>query len=155
MRVHGSKPKYFHHVIGGNFRLDPLHAAVLSVKLPYLDGQHEGRRQNAALYSEALKDVCTVPFVKDGNYMIYNQYTIRTEKRNELMTALESKKIGCMIYYPVPMHLQGCFSDLGHQEGDFPHAEKAAKEVLSLPVFPELTEEEKQFVITTILEVLN
>lgn len=150
MRVHGSKPKYIHHVIGGNFRLDPIHAAVLSVKLPYLDDQHEGRRRNAEFYNKNLHSAIVTPIVKDDNYMIYNQYTIRVADREALMTTLQEKNIGHMIYYPIPMHLQACFSDLGHKEGDFPEAEKAAKEVLSIPVFPDLSQDELDYVVSTI-----
>ena len=150
MRVHGSKPKYHHHVIGGNFRLDPIHAAVLSVKLPYLDEQHEGRRKNAAFYNQNLKGSITTPIVTDDNYMIYNQYTLRVVNRDALMNMLQDKNIGHMIYYPIPMHLQACFSDLGHKEGDFPESEKAANEVVSIPVFPELTQDELDYVVSSI-----
>ena len=155
MRVHGSKPRYYHHVIGGNFRLDPLHAAVLSVKLPLLDTQHEGRRKNAALYNQELGDSVVTPFVSENNYMIYNQYTIRHSKRDALKSHLESKKIGCMIYYPVPLHLQDCFSELGYKKGDCPITEQVVNEVMSLPVFPELTNDELHYVIDSIKDFIE
>ena len=151
MRVHGSKPKYYHHVIGGNFRLDPLQAAVLMVKLPFLDGQHEGRRKNAQYYVNNLSSDYTSPIVKEGNYMIYNQFTIRSSKRDQVEEKLKEYMIGNAIYYPVPLHLQACFSELGYKEGDLPESERAAKEVLSIPVFPELTQEEMKYTV----DVLN
>jgi len=145
-RTHGAKERYYHDHVGGNFRLDPIQAAVLSIKLPLLNGQHEGRRKNAAYYNENLKTVKT-PTEKDGNWMIYNQYTVRTEKRDQLMDHLKSQNIGNAIYYPLPLHLQKCFDYLGYKEGDFPEAEKAAKEVLSLPVYSELSKEQLDYVI--------
>ena len=151
MRVHGSKPKYYHHVIGGNFRLDPIQAAILLVKFPFLQEQHEKRRQNAAVYDSLLKDSVKKPFVKDGNYMIYNQYTIRISNRDDLMTELNNYEIGNAVYYPVPLHLQQCFSHLGYKEGDCPESEAAANEVVSIPVFPELSKQEIEYVS----EVIN
>lgn len=148
-RMHGAKEKYFHDYVGGNFRLDPIQAAVLCVKLPFLNDQHEGRRKNAAYYNENLKDVIT-PTEKDGNYMIYNQYTIRTKRRDELMEFLKDNNIGNAIYYPLPLHLQNCFSHLGYKEGDLPNAEAAGKEVVSIPIYSELTEAHLEYVVKKI-----
>ena len=138
-RMHGAKEKYFHDYVGGNFRLDPLQAAVLCIKLPFLNAQHEGRRKNAAFYNANLNRVDT-PTEKDGNYMIYNQYTIRTQKRDQLIEFLNKNNIGNAIYYPLPLHLQKCFSYLGYKEGDLPESESAGKEVVSIPIYSELTE---------------
>tara|TARA_A100001015_G_scaffold244565_1_gene280115 strand:+ start:9076 stop:10203 length:1128 start_codon:yes stop_codon:yes gene_type:complete len=155
MRVHGSKPKYHHHVVGGNFRLDPLQAAILLVKLPYLEGQHEGRIKNAQFYNEQLNSNFITPVIGDdlGNNsrMIYNQYTFRVQNRTELQAYLKDFTIGNMVYYPVPLHLQKCFEDLGYKDGDCPESEKAAKEVLSIPIYPELTNEQLYYVV----DVLN
>lgn len=151
LRVHGSKPRYYHHLIGGNFRLDPLQAAVLLVKLPYLDGHHEKRRKNAAFYNAAFKGILDVPFVQDGNFMIYNQYTLRLSNRDAMVKALDDHKVGNSIYYPVPLHLQDCFTDWGYKVGDFPESEKAAKEVLSIPIFSDLTQDELQTVADVII----
>ncbi len=155
MRVHGSKPKYHHHVVGGNFRLDPLQAAILLVKLPYLEGQHEGRIKNAQFYNEQLNSNFITPVIGDdlGNNsrMIYNQYTFRVQNRTELQAYLKDFTIGNMVYYPVPLHLQKCFEDLGYKDGDCPESEKAAKEVLSIPIYPELTNEQLHYVV----DVLN
>ncbi|RAP27602.1 transcriptional regulator [Candidatus Marinamargulisbacteria bacterium SCGC AG-333-B06] len=151
LRVHGSKPKYYHHVVGGNFRLDPIQAAILLVKLPYLNDQHEKRRANALYYNENLSDNYVKPFVTDGYYMIYNQYTLRSDKRDDVLAKLESADIGSVIYYPVPLHLQVCFSNLGYSEGDFPEAEKASCSVFSIPIYSELTVQEQRYVV----EVLN
>jgi dTDP-4-amino-4,6-dideoxygalactose transaminase len=150
MRVHGSKPKYYHHVIGGNFRLDPIQAAVLSIKLPYLEDQHLNRQKNAAYYDQNLNGVVGLPFVAEGNRMIYNQYTIRTPQRDALQRELNDKKIGNAVYYPVPLHIQDCFKDWGYKLGDFPHSEAAALEVVSLPIYAELTQAQQDYVIQTI-----
>ncbi len=148
-RMHGAKEKYFHDYVGGNFRLDPLQAAVLCVKLPHLNRQHDGRRNNASYYNQHLKTVKT-PKEANGNYMIYNQYTIRTSKRDQLMAHLNSANIGNAIYYPLPLHLQKCFAHLGYKEGDLPEAESAGKEVVSIPVYSELTEAHLKYVIEKI-----
>ncbi|MGC6367733.1 MAG: DegT/DnrJ/EryC1/StrS family aminotransferase [Candidatus Marinamargulisbacteria bacterium] len=149
LRTHGAKERYYHDHVGGNFRLDPIQAAVLCIKLPHLNSQHEGRRKNADFYNTQLNNVVT-PIEKDGNWMIYNQYTIRTKKRDELIKHLSSHNIGNAIYYPLPLHLQKCFDYLGYKEGDLPHAEQAAKEVLSLPVYSELSTEQLDYVIDKI-----
>jgi dTDP-4-amino-4,6-dideoxygalactose transaminase len=149
MRAHGSKPKYYHKYVGGNFRLDTLQAAILSVKLPHLEKWHEGRRRNAAWYDKALADLPIVlPVVRPDNDSIYNQYTIRVPdgRRDALRQHLTSAGVGTEIYYPVPMHLQECFACLGYKTGDMPASEAAAGEVLSIPIYPELKQEQMQHV---------
>lgn len=156
MRNHGSKPKYYHEFVGGNFRLDPIQAAALLVKLPYLDEWSEARRKNAAYYNKKFEGtVVQVPYISADCVTIYNQYVIRVPRRDEVVAHLKENNIGCEIYYPVPMHLQKCFAYLGCREGDFPESEKAAKEVMALPVYPELTDEMKDCVVETILSFLG
>lgn len=147
LRNHGSDPKYYHHLIGGNFRLDVLQAVVVEIKLKYLDGWTAGRQANAARYgrlfgaTSLLSDGrVSLPEAGDDRH-IYNQYVIRAERRDELITHLRENDVGCEIYYPVPLHLQACFKDLGHQPGDFPESEKAASETLALPIYPDLTDD--------------
>ena len=156
LRAHGSKPKYHHKVIGGNFRLDTLQAAIVTAKLRHLDEWTEGRRRNAArydrLFAEAgLSPAITQPAVKVTRH-IYNQYVIRAQRRDELQKHLKEQGIGTEVYYPVPMHQQECFAYLGHKEGDFPESEKAAKESLAIPVYPELTDDQAAYVVKTIRE---
>jgi len=152
MRNHGANPKYYHKFIGGNFRLDPIQAAVLMVKLPHLDNWSEARRRNAAFYDERFADtIVETPYISPNCVSIYNQYVIRIPKRDEMVAYLKEKGIGCAIYYPVPAHLQECFARLGYEKGDFPEAEKAAKEVLAIPVHPELSGRMKEFVAETLL----
>jgi dTDP-4-amino-4,6-dideoxygalactose transaminase len=141
LRVHGGLKTYYHDEVGYNSRLDALQAAVLSAKLPHLARWSEHRRANAAYYNEALAGVPQVvtPFVDPSNVSIFNQYTLRVERRDELQAHLNARKIGNSIYYPLPLHLQPCFAYLGYKPGACPEAERAAKEVLSIPVFPELT----------------
>ena len=153
LRQHGSKPKYYHKIIGGNFRLDTMQAAVLLEKFPYLEEWHKGRQKNAEYYNEHLKDVVDTPFVESYNIMIYNQYTIRTSMRDELQDKLNEANIGNAIYYPVPLHLQECFAYLGYRGGDLPESEKAAKEVVSIPIYPELTDEQMDYVIRVIKNI--
>ncbi len=160
LRVHGGKPKYYHKIIGGNFRLDAIQAAVLNVKLPYLDGWSEKRRQNANLYTKLIKEeglegkVELPKAIYDGmglkNYHIYNQYVIRVEKRDELIKFLKEKEIGSEIYYPVPFHRQECFADLKCKDEDYPVANYAAEHSLALPIFPELTEEQINYVVKSV-----
>jgi len=150
LRQHGSNPKYYHKIIGGNFRIDTIQAAVLLEKFPYLEEWHKGRQKNAEYYNEHLKDLVVTPFVESYNKMIYNQYTIGTPKRDELQDKLNEANIGNAIYYPVPLHLQECFAYLGYREGDLPESEKAAKEVVSIPIYPELNIEQKDYVIQVI-----
>lgn len=155
LRLHGGKPKYYHSFVGGNFRLDALQAAVLLVKLPHLDDWSAGRQANAAFYDEAfatagLTDRVTTPVTRTGKRHIYNQYIIRTRDRDELREHLGKANIGTEIYYPIPLHLQKCFADLGYAEGDCPESESAAKETLAIPIYPELVREQQQYVVDTI-----
>ena len=154
MRNHGSKPKYYHKHIGGNFRLDAIQAAALLVKLPHLDEWSEGRRRNAAYYDKEFEGTFVqTPYVSPECVSVYNQYCIRVPRRDEVLAHLREKNIGCEIYYPVPLHLQECFRSLGYKEGDCRQAEKAAKEVIALPVYPELTDEMKDYVVDAVFEV--
>ncbi len=153
LRNHGAKPKYYHKIVGGNFRLDTLQAAILLVKLKYLDSWSSGRRRNAKYYNERFAGTAIVtPYVEDCNYSIYNQYVIRVRNRDKLLKHLQANGIGCEIYYPVPLHLQECFSYLGYKKGDLPVAEKIAEETIALPVYTELTKEQKDYVVDKILE---
>lgn len=153
LRVHGAKPKYHHSVVGVNSRLDAIQAAVLLVKLKYLDDWSKARRENAEVYSKlfAGSDVIT-PYVEDYNYHIYNQYIIRIKNRDEVQDYLKEQDIGTSIYYPIPLHLQECYNGLGYKEGDFPESERAAKETLALPIYPELTEEQQEYVVKKIIK---
>lgn len=155
IRVHGSKPKYYHNVVGGNFRLDPIQAAALSVKLPHLDAWNEKRRRVASYYDENL-DVPGIvkPALRWGrDRHIYHQYVILVpERRNELAEFLGRNEIGTSIYYPLSLHEQACFADLGYRRGDLPHCELAAERSLALPIYPELTTEMQDFVIAKIRE---
>ncbi|MEC4889109.1 MAG: DegT/DnrJ/EryC1/StrS family aminotransferase [Nitrospira sp.] len=151
LRVHGSRVRYLHEAIGINSRLDALQAVVLHIKLKYLDQWAEGRRRNAARYEQLFKDAglldrVTLPATRPGNFHVYNQYTVRVSKRDELRAYLKDKGVGTEIYYPLPMHLQQCYQDLGHRTGAFPESERAAAEVLSLPVFAELSEAQLAYV---------
>lgn len=156
IRVHGSKPKYYHHVLGYNSRLDELQAAILNVKFPHLDEWSESRRIRAAYYTknlnEKLGDSIQIPLEMQENYHVYHQYTLRVPNRDELKSYLKEHGIETMVYYPVPLHLQPVFKDLGYHEGDFPEAERAAKEALSLPMYPELKQEEQDYVIEKIVD---
>lgn len=159
MRNHGMEPAYEHHVMGGNFRLDGIQGAVLSVKLPHLDTWAEGRRSNAAHYRElfaakGLDDRVGLPAVREGVHHIYNQFTIRVgaDQRDGLLQHLRERGIGCAIYYPSGAHQQPCLAGLGYKHGDFPLTEAAAQETLAIPVFPELTDEQKHAVVDTIGE---
>jgi dTDP-4-amino-4,6-dideoxygalactose transaminase len=156
MRNHGQEPKYYHKFIGANFRLDPVQAAALLVKLPHLDDWSEARRRNAAYYNEKFAGtVVQTPYISPDCRTIYNQYCIRVPQRDEVVAHLKANKIGCEIYYPVPAHLQECFAYLGYAEGDFPEAERAAEEIMALPIYPELTDEMKDTVVKTILSLLS
>jgi dTDP-4-amino-4,6-dideoxygalactose transaminase len=141
LRTHGSRRTYFHEIVGYNSRLDALQAAVLRAKLPHLESWSSARRRNAAYYDAAFTDLADVvtPFIDPANTSIYNQYTIRVPKREALQAHLKDRGIGCSVYYPLPLHLQPCFAYLGYLQGQCPESERAALEVLSLPVFPELT----------------
>ncbi|HEX6993814.1 MAG TPA: DegT/DnrJ/EryC1/StrS family aminotransferase [Gammaproteobacteria bacterium] len=144
LRVHGGEPKYYHAVIGGNFRLDELQAAVLLVKLPHLDDWTRARQANAERYTKLFEaagvgGAIRTPDVVEGQRHIFNQYVIRAGRRDELRAYLADERIGTEIYYPVPLHRQECFAYLGYAAGAFPVAERAADEVLALPIYPELT----------------
>jgi dTDP-4-amino-4,6-dideoxygalactose transaminase len=141
LRVHGGLKSYFHDEVGFNSRLDALQAAVLRAKFRHLEPWSEKRRANAAYYDQAFADLDAVqtPFVDPNNVSIFNQYTLRVERRDDLQAHLNARKIGNSVYYPLPLHLQPCFAYLGYKEGAFPESERAAKEVISLPVFPELS----------------
>jgi dTDP-4-amino-4,6-dideoxygalactose transaminase len=176
-RVHGGEPKYYHRVIGGNFRLDALQAAVIRVKLPYLNQWSESRRKNAERYNQLFisaglaEETGRIEFDDNNsvllpkavykdiegikNYHIYNQYIIRVEDRDDLKRALSDNGVSTEIYYPVPFHLQDCFSDLGYHEGDFPHAENAGKNSLALPIYPELRDEQILYVVDKIKEFIK
>ncbi len=156
MRNHGSKPKYYHSYIGGNFRLDPIQAAALLVKLPHLDNWSAARRENAAYYNQKFAncDSITTPYISPDCVSIYNQYVIRVPRRDELVAHLKQNQIGCEIYYPLPLHLQKCFAYLGYKQGDLPNAEQAAREVMALPIYPELTHEMQDYVAETILNFI-
>ena len=154
LRVHGGLKTYFHDEVGYNSRLDALQAAVLLAKLPHLEAWSSARRRNAAYYNDAfagMSDVRT-PFIDPANVSIYNQYTLRAARRDQLQEHLKKKGIGSSIYYPLPLHLQPCFSYLGYTEGAFPESERAAKEVISLPVYPELTTAQLDEVIGAVRE---
>lgn len=157
LRVHGSKPKYHHHVIGGNFRLDTIHAAVIRVKLKSLDSWTRGRQELAERYTQLMqeKGLCdqgvVLPSVVENRH-IFNQFVIRVPKRDELQKHLSANGIANAIYYPIPMHLQGCFSYLGHQEGDFPESERAANETLAIPIYPQLSEDQQDLVVEALCQ---
>ena len=155
LRVHGAQPKYHHALVGGNFRLDELQAAVLTIKLPHLDAWTEARQHNAQAYGElfrtaGLEDQIRLPVTLPGYRHIYNQYVIRVSDRDQLREHLRSANIGTEIYYPVPLHLQECFRNLGGKDGDCPEAERAARETLALPVYPGLRQEQLEHVVSTI-----
>jgi dTDP-4-amino-4,6-dideoxygalactose transaminase len=156
LRVHGSQPKYYHKLIGGNFRLDALQAAIVSVKLTYLDQWSALRKRNAQayrrLFAAAGLDRIQLPVEREGRH-IYNQFVINVpEKRDELRQHLQENQIGTEVYYPVPLHLQECFAYLGYRKGDFPLSEAAADHTLALPIYPELTEDQLAYVVDMIRE---
>jgi dTDP-4-amino-4,6-dideoxygalactose transaminase len=154
LRVHGSKPKYHHHLVGGNFRLDALQAAVLRVKLKFLSGWTKVRRENAdryrLLFAKSGLDAIALPEDRPGH--IYNQFVIRSQQRDQLQRFLFESGVGTEVYYPVPLHLQPCFTELGYGKGDLPEAEAAARESLALPIYPELTEDAQRYVVGRIAE---
>ncbi len=186
LRDHGQKPRYCHSLIGGNFRFDALQAAVVAVKLKYLDGWTAGRQSNAARYRRLFtaaglslpspantrgagdqslpspsgrgaggEGLVRLPMEVPGNRHIYNQFVIRVPRRDELQAHLAQEKIGCAIYYPIPLHLQQCFAYLGGHEGDFPESERAARETLALPIYPELSDQQAERVVECIGEFLR
>ena len=160
MRVHGADRQYYHQVVGGNFRLDALQAAVLRVKLPHLTAWTEARRRNAARYGQLFADaglagLVTLPAAGPGRYHIFNQYVVRVPGRDAVKAHLESRQVGCAIYYPVPFHEQACFAYLGYRAGQFPHAERAARETLALPIYGELAADQQRYVVSVIAEALG
>ncbi len=158
LRVHGMEPKYYHREIGGNFRLDEIQAAVLNVKLKYLDAWSAARLRNAQYYDRAFaasglgQRVLTPRPAKARARHIYNQYVVRVPRRDELRKYLTEREIGTEVYYPVPLHMQECFKYLGYAPSDFPESARAAKETLALPIFPELSEAQLQFVVDSIAQ---
>ncbi len=153
LRVHGGRQMYHHELVGTNSRLDALQAAVLSAKLPHLQRWTDARRVHAAKYDEAFAghSSITTPVTLAHNYHVYNQYTLRVEQRDALKQRLDQAKIGNAVYYPVPLHVQECFKPLGYKAGDFPESERAVNEVVSIPVFPELTAAEQDEVVDAII----
>jgi len=155
LRVHGSEPKYYHKILGGNFRPDALQAGVVSAKLNFLEGWTEQRRKNAQTYNQLFKDSAMTPFVQLPPEVfprhVFNQYVLRVgNRRDELRAYLNEKRIGCEIYYPIPLHLQECFKSLGYKSGDFPESEKAAKETLALPISHEVDRRQQEYVVETV-----
>ena len=160
LRVHGSRSEYHHHLIGMNSRLDALQAAILQVKFQHLADWTIKRQKNADSYRQlfhehGLDDQVTLPVVEPWNIHVYNQFTIQTPKRDALSAYLTEKGIGNRIYYPVPLHLQECYETLGYHKGDFPVAEHAAQEVLSLPIYPELTQDQLAYIVQTIKQFFD
>ena len=162
LRVHGSQPKYYHQLVGGNFRLDALQAAVLNVKFPHLEGWNQKRRQNALRYDTLFKEngltetqevQCPEAVYADSgvlNHHTYNQYVIRVADRDALREYLSERGVATEVYYPLPLHLQQCFLYLGHKEGSFPESERAAKSTLALPIYPGLEPEQQAYVVQQI-----
>jgi dTDP-4-amino-4,6-dideoxygalactose transaminase len=155
LRVHGSKPKYYHKSIGGNFRLDSLQAGVVKAKLNYLEGWTDKRRQNAKVYNQLFQQNALTQYIQLPPEVfprhVFNQYIIRTgSRRDELRTFLNENKIGCEIYYPIPLHVQECFKSLGYKKGDFPESEKAANETLALPISHEITQPQQEYIVENI-----
>jgi dTDP-4-amino-4,6-dideoxygalactose transaminase len=172
LRVHGSKPKYYHSIIGGNFRFDSIQAAIVSVKLRHLDKWTAARQANAARYRRLFQaaglslpspagrgaggeGLVRLPYESPGNRHIYNQFVIRVPRRNELQAFLKEQKIGVEVYYPVPLHVQQCFAYLGHRLGDFPESERAADETLALPIYPELSDAQAAWVVECIAKFMQ
>lgn len=165
LRVHGSKPKYYHHLVGGNFRLDSIQAAVLNVKLDRLDEWTEARIENAKTYDALFEEFGLLGTVGTPDRIyereaishdhIFNQYVIRVPRRDELRRYLKAHGIGSEVYYPVPLHLQQCFHHLGYKEGAYPEAERAAKETLALPIYPEITEAQRALVVRTVRDFFS
>jgi len=155
LRVHGGKPKYHHRIIGGNFRLDELQAAVLLVKLKHLDHWTTRRRQNAEFYNTAIQnagiqDNVSTPGTRDGCRHIFNQYVLRVKRRDELKKYLSDARIGTEVYYPIPLHMQACFDYLAYRVEDCPESYRAACETLAIPIYAELSDDQKRRVIQTI-----
>lgn len=156
LRQHGAEQRYYHKVVGSNFRLDALQAAVVGAKFKYLDAWTAARRTHAAFYDRQFANTpVTTPTVRDYNFSIYNQYVIRVPRREEVQTGLTERGIASAIYYPVPLHLQECFAPLGYKPGDLPNSEKAAQEVLAIPIHPFIDQDDQQYVVDSVLELVN
>ena len=160
LRTHGENPKYYHHLVGANFRMDTLQAAVLRVKATRLAAWTDGRRHNADRYREMCRDagcasVVTLPVEPPGRRHIYNQFVIRTPLRDDLKRRLDERGIGNQIYYPLPLHLQPCFASLGYRQGVFLHSERAARESLAIPIYGELTADQQRLVVDTVAEFFH
>jgi dTDP-4-amino-4,6-dideoxygalactose transaminase len=157
LRNHGMEPKYYHHLVGANFRMDAIQAAVLRVKAPHLAAWTQARRMNALRYARLFRDAgvlddITLPVEPSGFRHIFNQFVIRVADRDGLKAHLDRRQIGNEIYYPVPFHLQPCFAHLGYRRGDFPVAERAANESLAIPIYSELTVEQQQTIVDAVAE---
>jgi dTDP-4-amino-4,6-dideoxygalactose transaminase len=152
LRNHGFRTRYDNELLGGNFRLDAIQAAVLRVKLRHLDAWTEGRRRNAAEYRKRLPSTVRLPKESAGRHT-YNQFVIRHPRRDAVMELLRKEQIGCEVYYPIPLHMQTCFKSLSHRPGDFPVSEQASRETLALPIYPELTPDRIQRVCDVIARV--
>jgi dTDP-4-amino-4,6-dideoxygalactose transaminase len=160
LRMHGMEPKYYHHAVGANFRMDAIQAAILRVKAPHLAAWTEARRVNASRYARLFRDAglaerVVLPVEPTGYRHIFNQFVIRTADRDGLKAHLDARGIGNEIYYPVPFHLQPCFAHLGYRPGDFPVAERAARDSLAIPIYSELTLQQQQTVVGAIAEFLS
>jgi dTDP-4-amino-4,6-dideoxygalactose transaminase len=176
LRVHGGKPKYYHRVIGGNFRLDAIQAAVLNVKLPHLDSWTESRQKNAARYRDLFRQAGVVvdaadcdpqtldmsgrkglilPWERPGDRHIYNQFVLRVDRRDELRAFLTERGIGNEVYYPVPFHEQDCFAYLGYKTGEFVISEAAARQSIAIPIYPELTDAQLQEVVGAVADFVK
>ena len=155
LRMHGSKPKYYHKTIGGNFRLDALQAGIVKAKLDYLEDWTKKRRQNSTIYNQLLQQNALTQYIQLPPEVfprhVFNQYVIRIgNRRDELRSFLNENNIGCEIYYPLPLHTQECFQSLGYIKGDFPESEKAADETLALPISHEISREQQEYVVENI-----
>ncbi len=155
LRVHGEAPRYYHHFVGGNFRLDAIQGAVLRIKLRYLDAWHQARQKNAAMYDRLFANSAVkTPKIAPYNVSIYNQYCILVDNRDRVCEHLKAKQVGCGIYYPLPLHLQDCFAYLGYKAGDFAVSESVAKRILAIPVYPELTPGQIEEAAKAVLEAV-
>ena len=160
MRNHGMAPRYYHKYVGGNFRMDALQAAVLNIKLKYLDQWTAKRQANAAKYNELLAGVEGLTLPQQAPWCtrhVFNQYILRIHggKRQKVWDGFKAEGIGCDVYYPLPLHLQECFANLGYKAGDFPESEAAAQETLAIPIYPDLSDEQIAFVASTIRKLLS
>ena len=162
LRNHGMKPKYYYGLIGGNFRFDAIQAVIVTVKLKYLDCWTAGRQSNAARYRRLFEaagllenDLVRLPYETPGNRHIYNQFVIRVPRRDALLAYLHEQKIGVEVYYPLSLHQQQCFANLGHKTGDFPESERAAKETIALPIYSELSDAQAEWVVESIRTFLT